>query len=54
MPKFGHGFHEFFFKVQHREKENCDDYFLRLGIQKIQCTGYLPIKKIGSTKNIFR
>ena len=26
MQKFGHGFHEFFFKVQHREKEYCDDY----------------------------
>ena len=35
MPKFGHGSHEFFFKVQHREEENCDDYFVRLGIQKI-------------------
>ena len=35
MPKFGHEFHEFFFKVQHREEENSDDYFLRLGIQKI-------------------
>ena len=31
MPKFGHGFHEFFFKVQHREEEYCDDYFIRLG-----------------------
>ena len=35
MPKFGHGFHEFFFKVQHREDEYCDDYFVRLGSQKI-------------------
>ena len=35
MPKFGHGFREFFFKVQHREEENCADCFLRLGIQKI-------------------
>ena len=25
MPKFGHGFHE----VQHREEEDCDDYFVR-------------------------
>ena len=31
MPKFGQGFHEFFFKVQHREKEYCDDDFVRLG-----------------------
>ena len=35
MPKFGHGFHELFFKVQHREEEYCDDYFVRLGTQKI-------------------
>ena len=35
MPKFGHGFHEFFFKVQHREEEYYDDYFVRLGSQKI-------------------
>ena len=28
MPKFGHGFYEFFFKVQHREEEYCDDYFV--------------------------
>ena len=28
-------FHEFFFKVQHREEEYCDDYFVRLGSQKI-------------------
>ena len=35
MPKFGHGFHQFFFKVQHREEEYCDDYFVRLGSQKI-------------------
>ena len=34
MPKFGHGFHEFFFKVQHRE-EYCDDCFVKLGSQKI-------------------
>ena len=64
MPKFGHGFHEFFFKVQHREEENCDDYFLRLGIQKIwhvklsnkvaNVLAMKTIKKIGSTKNIFR
>ena len=33
--KFGHGFHEFFFKVQHRDEEYCDDYFVRLGSQKI-------------------
>ena len=31
MPKFGHGFHEFFFIIQHREEEYCDDYFVRLG-----------------------
>ena len=58
------GFHEVFFKVQHREEENCDDYFLRLGIQKIwhvklsnkvaNVLAIIPIKKIGSTKNIFR
>ena len=35
MPKFGHGFHEFFFKVQHREEEYYDDYFVRLRSQKI-------------------
>ena len=35
MPKFGHGFHEVFFKVQHREEEYCDDYLVRLGSQKI-------------------
>ena len=35
MAKFGHGFHEFFFKVQHREEEYCDDYFVRFGSQKI-------------------
>ena len=33
MPKFGHGFHEF--KVQCKEEEYCDDYFVRLGSQKI-------------------
>ena len=33
MPKFGHGFHEFHFKVQHRE-EYCDDYFLGWGARK--------------------
>ena len=32
MPKFGHGFHEFFFKVQHRY---CDNYFVRCGSQRI-------------------
>ena len=35
MPKFGHGFHEFFFKVQHRLENYCDDYFVKLGSQKI-------------------
>ena len=35
MPKFGHGFHEFFLKVQHREEEYCGDYFVKLGSQKI-------------------
>ena len=35
MPKFCHGLHEFFFKVQHREEEYCDVYFVRLGSQKI-------------------
>ena len=35
MPKFDHGFHEFFFEVQHREEEYCDGYFVRLGSQKI-------------------
>ena len=35
VPKFGHGFHELFFKVQQREKEYCDDYFVGLGSQKI-------------------
>ena len=28
-------FNEFFFKVQHIEEEYCDDYFVRLGRQKI-------------------
>ena len=31
MPKFGHGFHEFFFKVQHREEQNCDGLFSKVG-----------------------
>ena len=35
MQNFGHGFHEFFFKVQHRKEEYCDDCFVRLGSQKI-------------------
>ena len=35
MPKFGYGFYEFFFKVQHREEEYCDDYFVRFGSQKV-------------------
>ena len=35
MPKFGHVFYGFFFKVQHREEEYCDDYFVRFGSQKI-------------------
>ena len=30
MPKFGHGFHEFFFKVQHREVEYCKDFFCKV------------------------
>ena len=34
MAKFGHGFHEFFFEVQHREEEYCDDYFVRLGARR--------------------
>ena len=35
MPKFGYGFYEFFLKVQHKEEEYCDDYFVRLGSQKV-------------------
>ena len=35
MPKFGHEFDEFFFKVQHREEEYHDDCFVRLKSQKI-------------------
>ena len=29
------GFMNFSFKVQYREEEYCDDYFVRLGSQKI-------------------
>ena len=29
------GFMNFSFKVQHREEEYCNDYFVRLGSQKI-------------------